>query len=115
MDHLRVLQVPFNPTCLILVAIASVLITFFAWAGLYGMLGVLILQIWIFKYCYALIEHLANGRPEVPVMSTDMLSPFEIRPGVQAVIIFGAGTLCWSIGGRAGFALGILFLIMLPA
>jgi pentatricopeptide repeat protein len=115
MDHLRVLQVPFNPTCLMLVGIASVLLSFFAFAGMYGILGTLILQVWIFKYCYVLIEHLANGRPEVPVLSTDMLSPFEIRPWVQAAIITAGATLCWSIGGRAGIALGIVLTLLLPA
>jgi len=98
-----------------LVAIAGTLITFFAWAGLYGALGILILQVWIFKYCYVLIEHLANGRPEVPVLSTDMLSPFEVRPWIQAGIIFAAGALCWSIGGRTGIALGIVFTLLMPA
>jgi len=115
MDHLRVLQVPFNPACLMLIGIASVLLAFFASAGLYGLLGILILQVWVFKYCYVLIEHLANGRPEVPVLSTEMLSPFEIRPWVQAAIITGAGALCWSIGGRAGIVLGIALTLLMPA
>src|SRR5215212_38468 len=79
MDHLRVLLVPFSPTCLILIGIVSVLLTFFASAGLlFGALGIFILQVWMFKYCYVLIEHIANGQPEPPVLSTDMLSPFEI-------------------------------------
>src|SRR5689334_20845022 len=112
MDHLRVLQVPFNPACLMLIGIASVLLAFFASAGLYGLLGILILQVWVFKYCYVVIEHLANGGPEVPVLSTEMLSPLEIRPWVQAAIITGAGALCWSIGGRAGIALGIVLTLL---
>jgi pentatricopeptide repeat protein len=115
MDHLRVLQVPFNPTCLILVGIMSILLAFFASAGVYGLLGTLILQIWLFKYCYVLIEHLANGRPEVPVMSTEMLSPFEIRPMVQAAIVIAALVLCGFVGGRAGIALGVVLTALLPA
>jgi hypothetical protein len=115
MDHLRVLQVPFNPTCLMLVGIVSVLIAFFASAGLYGSIGIVILQIWIFKYCYVLIEHLANGRPEVPVLSTDMLSPFEIRPMVQTAIIIAGVALCWYVGGRGGLVLGIVLVALLPA
>jgi pentatricopeptide repeat protein len=115
MDHLRVLQVPFNPACLILIGIVAVLLAFFGSVGIYGTLGILILQIWIFKYCYVLIEHLANGRPEVPVLSTDMLSPFETRPLVQAFIIIAASTLCWFIGGRAGIVLGCVFVALLPA
>jgi pentatricopeptide repeat protein len=53
--------------------------------------------------------------PEPPVMSTDMLSPFEIRPWVQTFIVLLAGALCWNIGGRAGIALAIVFIALLPA
>jgi pentatricopeptide repeat protein len=97
------------------IGIVSVLITFFASAGLYGLIGILFLQVWIFKYCYVLIEDFANGMTEPPVMSTDMLSPFEIRPWVQAFIILAAGSACWAIGGRAGIALGIVCILLLPA
>jgi pentatricopeptide repeat protein len=48
-------------------------------------------------------------------MSTDMLSPFEIRPWVQAFIIGLAGASCWYLGGRAGIALGIVCVLLLPA
>lgn len=115
MDHLRVLQVPFNPTCLVLVAIVATLLAFFGSVGMYGALGILILQVWIFKYCYVLIEHLANGRPDVPVLATEMLSPMEIRPWVQAFIIIAASALCWFVGGRAGIVLGCVFVALLPA
>jgi pentatricopeptide repeat protein len=115
MDHLRVLLVPFSPTCLMTIGIVSVLITFFASAGVYGLIGIMFLQVWVFKYCYVLIEDLANGMTEPPVLSTDMLSPFEIRPWVQAFIILLGGTLCWTLGGLAGIALGIVFVALLPA
>jgi pentatricopeptide repeat protein len=115
MDHSRVLLVPFTPTCLILAGIVSVLLTFFAFAGMYGILGTFILQVWIFKYCYVLIEHLANGRAEPPVLSTEMLSPFEIRPWVQAAIIVTAIVLCGYVGGRAAIVLAAVFVALLPA
>jgi pentatricopeptide repeat protein len=116
MDHKRLLLVPFDPACLLLVGIVSVLLAFFSSAGLvYGAIGILILQIWIFKYCYLLIEHIANGQPEAPVLSTEMLSPFEIRPWVQIAIVTAAAVLCWSIGGRAGIALGVVLIALLPA
>ena len=115
MDHLRVLLVPFNPTCLMMIGIVSVLMTLFVSAGLYGLIGILFLQVWIFKYCYVLIEDFANGMTEPPVLSTDMMSPFEIRPWVQAFIILLAGTACWTIGGRAGIVLGIVCVSLLPA
>jgi hypothetical protein len=115
MDYLRVLLVPFNPACLILVAIVSVLLAFFGSVGMYGMLGTLILQVWVFKYCYVLIEDLADGKPEPQVLSTDMLSPLEIRPWVQLFIVAAAFWLCWFIGGRAGLTLGVFLLALFPA
>ena len=115
MDYLRVLLVPFSPTSLILAAVFAVLFTIFDIGGLYGLLASLIAQIWIVKYCYVLIEHLADGAPEPPVMSSDMLSPFEVRPWVQLGIVIGGALLCQAIGGNAGIALGVLLLLMLPA
>ncbi|HTU66317.1 MAG TPA: hypothetical protein VMF52_10215 [Steroidobacteraceae bacterium] len=104
-----------------LIAIVSVLMTFFGSArqlgmvGLLSLIGTLILQVWIFKYCYVLIGHLANGRDDPPVLDLDMLSPFEIRPWVQVAVIAAAGGLCWVIGGKAGVMLGLCFLLLLPA
>jgi len=115
MDQLRVLLVPFHATSLMLVAIFSVLITIFGYAGFYGLIGQLILNIWVFKYCYALIEHLADGDLEPPVMSTDMLSPFEIRPWVQLGIVIAGFMLCQALGVPAGIFVGVVLLALLPA
>jgi hypothetical protein len=73
------------------------------------------LIIWLFKYCYVLIEHLADGASEPPVMDTDMLSPFETRPWIQGTLLFGGAWICYRIGGNAGVALGALLLTVLPA
>src|SRR4029453_7960181 len=80
MDYLRVLLVPFQLTTVILVVVFSLLLSVFDIAGIYGIFASLFLQIWVLKYCYVLIEQLAEGAGEPPVMSTDMLSPFEARP-----------------------------------
>jgi len=115
MDHLRVLLVPFSPTSLILAAVFAVLFTIFDLGGLYGLFAALIAQIWIVKYCYVLIEHLADGAHEPPVMSSDMLSPFEIRPWVQLGIVIGGALLCQAVGGNAGIVLAALLIVLLPA
>ena len=115
MDHLRVLLVPFHPTSLILIAVAAVLLSFFGSAGMYGMLGTLILQIWVVKYGYALVEHIADGATEPPVMSLEMLSPSEIRPWLQVGLIALGMLVCKAIGGDAGVVLGIILLALLPA
>src|SRR5262245_46641856 len=116
MDYLRVLLVPFRPTSLVLVVVFSLLLTIAGSAmGLYGVFAQLFIQIWIFKYCYSLLEQIADGAYEPPVMSTDMLSPFETRPWVQLAILIGAVIVCRAVGGVAGIALGVFFFLLMPA
>jgi len=115
MDSLRVLLVPFHPTNLLMVAIFSALFTLCLWFGSYGWFGAWFLQVWIFKYCYVLIEHLADGATEPPVMDTDMLSAGEARPWIQAALLSIGGWGCYYIGGGTGITLGILLLVLLPA
>ncbi len=115
MDHLRVLLVPFHVTSLLLIGLFSILFTFFDLGGLYGLFASLLAQIWVVKYCYVLIEHIADGASEPPVMSTDMLSPFEIRPWVQLAIVIAGAVACNAIGGNTGIVLAALLLALLPA
>jgi hypothetical protein len=115
MDHPRVLLVPFHTTNLVMVGLFAVLTAMILSLGFYGWFAALFLQIWVLKYCYVLVEKLANGATEPPVMDIDMLSPFEVRPWVQAGLIFGGAWLCYSIGGKAGIGLGIALLTVLPA
>jgi hypothetical protein len=115
MDHSRVLLVPFHPTNLVMVGIFGVLIAFCLSLGFYGAFAALFLQIWVFKYCYVLVERLADGATEPPVMDTDMLSPFEIRPWVQAAWLIGCGWISSGLGGTAGVIVGLVLLALLPA
>ncbi|HEU4780854.1 MAG TPA: hypothetical protein VFS58_13310, partial [Steroidobacteraceae bacterium] len=115
MDSLRVLLVPFHPTNLLMVGIFAILFTLCVSAGFYGWFAALFLQIWVFKYCYVLIEHLADGASEPPVMEADMLSPLEVRPWIQAALLFWGYALCKQIGGNAGVTLGVVLLAVFPA
>jgi hypothetical protein len=115
MDYLRVLLVPFRPTSLLLVGVFVVLLTFCLSAGFYGLFAAAILHTWVLKYCYVIIEHLADGATEPPVMDADMLSPLETRPWLQAALMIAAATLCVNIGGAGGMALGAVFLLVFPA
>jgi pentatricopeptide repeat protein len=115
MDYLRVLLVPFTPTSLLLVGTFSVLMTILGLGGLYGLIGSLFLQIWVLKYGYVLIEHIADGAVEPPVMSVDTLSPFEARPWLQLGIIGLGVWLCHLLGGKAGIVLGVALALLLPA
>ncbi len=98
-----------------MVGIFGVLLTFCLSAGFYGLFAALFLLIWVFKYCYVLIEHLADGATEPPVMDTDMLSPFETRPWIQMGWLIVGGWVSSDIGGTAGIVLGVLWLALLPA
>ncbi len=113
---MRVLLVPFHPTNLLMVGIFCVLLTICLSVGCYGLFAALFLQIWVFKYCYVLIEHLADGATEPPVMDTDMLSPFEsapVDPG-SAAVRRRHGSAAGSAAPRAS-TLGIVLLALFPA
>jgi hypothetical protein len=121
MDYLRVIKVPIHPTTLILVGVIAPIATFLVWgllntpAGLIALIGLLFLQFWIFNYCFALIERIANGTFEPPVLDNDMLSPFETRPWIQVALVAGGGALCWRLGGDAGALLGVVLVLWIPA
>lgn len=122
MDYVRVLLVPVRPTSLMLVATFSVVMTFFlrtaTSAGAFGIAALLVvfmLNTWVLKYCFVLVEQLADGATEPPVMDADMVSPFETRPLTQAIVIAAGATLCWKIGGTAGLVVAAGLLLALPA
>jgi len=115
MDYLRVLLVPFRPTSLVLVVVFALTFTFLEYAGLMGLIVGLLVQIWILKYGYVVIEHIADGASEPPVMDDHMLSPFEVRPWVQMTLIVGGFLLCRLVGGDAAVVLGAVLALLLPA
>jgi len=115
MDYLRVLLVPFRPTGLILIGVFALVFTLLEFAGLVGLIVGLLVQVWILKYGYVVIEHIADGASEPPVMDDLMLSPTEVRPWIQLGLMVGGAFLCKLIGGNAGIALAVVLLILLPA
>jgi len=115
MDSLRAFLVPFHPINLIMVGIFGVLVTFFLMAGFIGFLVSLFVQVWVLKYCYVLIERLADGAREPPVMDMDMLSAFEQRPLIQAAWLLGGFALATNVEGTAGVVITIALLALLPA
>ena len=115
MDSLRAFLVPFHPTNLIMVGIFGVLGSFCLMAGFVGTLVALFMQVWVLKYCYVLIERIADGAQEPPVMDIDMLSPFEQRPLIQAAWLFGGYALAINVGGTWGLVIGVALLALLPA
>jgi hypothetical protein len=121
MDYLRILKVPFQATSLILVGIITPIASFLIWglintpAGVIGSIGLLLLQLWFFNYCFEVIERVANGTFEPPVLDAHMLSPFARRPWTQIGLLAGAAALCLGVGGKAGAILGVIFILWIPA
>ncbi len=50
---------------------------------------------WVFKYAFAMLESIADGEVYTPVVSMDMLSPFEQRPLVLLLMTIGITQLLW--------------------
>lgn len=122
MDYLKILLVPFRAASLLMVAAISLCLAFFLWAaaslglmGLLALIGVILLNLWVLNYCFVLIEQLADGATEPPVMDTNMLTPFARRPWMQALVLVAAAALCWKVGGNYAIALGVLFVLLIPA
>jgi hypothetical protein len=122
MDYLRVLLVPFRPTALLMVGVFTALIAALLWLvsfmqlmGLWGLIAVFLMNTWILKYCFVMIEQIADGATEPPVMDMDMLSPFETRPLTQTLVLIAGATLCWKLGGEAAIVVALLFLFAFPA
>ncbi|HUQ08866.1 MAG TPA: hypothetical protein VM146_01030 [Steroidobacteraceae bacterium] len=122
MDYLRVLLVPFRPTALVMVGVFTAVIAFLLWAvsfmqlmGFWGLIAVFLMNTWVLKYCFVLIEQIADGATEPPVMDADMLSPFETRPLTQTIVLIAGATLCWKVGGQSAAVIASLFLLAFPA
>lgn len=115
MDHSRAFLVPFHPTNLLMAGIFGVLLAFFLTGGLLGLFASVLMQIWVFQYCYRVVGQLADGAPEPPVMDVEMLGPWEARLWIQLGWLVVGYWLAASIGGITGIAVAVLMLVLLPA
>jgi pentatricopeptide repeat protein len=121
MDYLRILRVPFHITTLLMIGVITPLMTLCLWgmlntpAAFAGFLGAFFLQIWVLKWCYVLVDKMANGAREPPVMDMDMLSPMETRPWLQLGLLGCLAWACWSLHGTARFAVAIFTFLWFPA
>jgi hypothetical protein len=88
--------------------------------GLAGIVLALLLLAWLFNYAYVLLEHIANGAREPPVLAVEMLNPVnEARPLLQlsiVLLVYGAlSLLAHYLGNALALALEVLAFIALPA
>jgi hypothetical protein len=88
-----------------------------------GFLGYPLLALlcsWLFNYAFVLLEAIANGAREMPVLAIEMLNPLhEWRPafqlGIVIVLVVLLGMLGVLVDARVASALAIVCFVALPA
>ena len=86
----RYLALPLRSASFVLVAIFSVLIAFAASGGVLGIPLAAIISSWFLKYAFALLDRVADGETEPPVLSYEMVHPLsEQRPLATAALLYG--------------------------
>ncbi|MBM4192128.1 MAG: hypothetical protein FJ196_03590 [Gammaproteobacteria bacterium] len=111
---LRHILRPFHPTTLLLVAVFTLLFAIAGAAGLLGLPLFLIAFSWTLKYAYVLLEYVANGIDEPPVLSVEMVNPVEQRPLFQLAIILSVVALVLWIEGPLAIAIVVIATMLLP-
>jgi hypothetical protein len=115
MDLFRSLSVPLYPASLIFVGLSALLLAFLEHFGFWGVIPAFFLVSWLFKYGYAMLEHVANGRFDAPVVSVDTLGPFEARPWVQTALAVCVYAAIRAIGGPGASVMVLASVLLLPA
>jgi hypothetical protein len=119
-ETLRYLLVPLRGAALVLIVTFSLLLLLAAQGGLLGLPLALLTISWFFKYGFALLDQVADGVNEPPVLAYEMLNPVnESRPlGLLLIIVagyLGSEMLQPLIGGAAVTMLRAIGLLLLPA
>jgi hypothetical protein len=109
-----------HPTVVFLVAALTLGFLLATYAGLAGIVLALLLLMWLSNYAYVLLEHIANGAREPPVLAIEMLNPLnEQRPPLQlAIVLLVCAALSWLahyLSTALAIALAVLAFIALPA
>ena len=117
---LRYLAVPLRMAPLLLIGTFSVLLMVALRAGFLGIPLGLILLSWFSKYSFVLMDHVAEGAVEPPVMSAEMVNPLsEQRPLVLLLMVIGLFYAAnWArhwIGDRGSLVLLFAVGVTLPA
>jgi hypothetical protein len=120
LNFVRYLLMPARPTVVLLVAVLTLGFLLALHGGLLGIVLALLLLIWLFNYADVLLQQIANGAREPPVLAIEMLNPVnEQRPLLQLAIVlavYGAlRLLALYLSPVLAVALEILAGIALPA
>ena len=107
--------VPLYPASLLFVGLSGLLLALSANSGYLGVIPAIMLLSWLFKYGYVMLEHVAHGRLDAPVVSLEMLGPFEPRPWVQLFLVVCVYSSVQWLGGHAAVVLSVAALLLFPA
>lgn len=117
---LRYLAIPLRTAPLLLIGTFSILLVVAAKAGLIGIPLGLILLSWFTKYSFVLMDAMAEGVVEPPVLSIEMVNPLsEQRPLVLLALTIGlfyaSDSASYWIGERGALVLTFAVGAVLPA
>src|SRR5262245_44190214 len=116
----RYLAIPLRTAPLLLIGTFSVLLVLAAKSRFTGIPLALIVLSWFSKYAFVLLDHLADGVVEPPVLSIEMVNPLtEQRPLILLLmglgVYFGAEAASVWIGERGALVLMFAPGAILPA
>lgn len=117
---LRCVRLIFHSTPLVLVATFTVGFLLAMRAGLAGIPLAIILASWFFKYCFVALDTALAGHPELPVLSIEMVNPFDEQRPLGVGLLIAAAVLA-ALAAKAYFgpgtalALATAFALLLPA
>ena len=119
-SFLRYLLLPAQPVGLLFIAVLTLGLALCSAAGLFGLPILVILLSWLSKYAYVLLEQVAHGAREPPVLAIEMVNPAaDFRPLVQLAIVVVVYLGLRALSGYLGTALTLvlegLALAALPA
>jgi hypothetical protein len=117
---LRYLAIPLRTAPLLLIGTFSVLLVVAARAGIVGIPLALIVLSWFSKYSFVLMDHLADGVAEPPVLSIEMVNPLsEQRPMILLLMTIGlfyaSDAASYWVGERGALVLLVVVAAILPA
>lgn len=87
-------------------------------AGILGLPLLLLLVPWFAKYLFVILSFAALGRPDVPVLSEELINPAQVRPLFILFLILSFGAAYWSatrVSAGAENAVLLSAIFLLPA
>jgi hypothetical protein len=113
------LRYPLKTAPLLMIGIFCVLLWLAAQAGLFGLPLTFVLLTGFFNYAYVILERIAVGADEPPVLAIEMMNPVSSSKVLVLLgIAVGAATLSYTLASQStalGLAAATISVVMLPA